>query len=420
LTASSPTFSTTRKPSPTRTTVIFILVQLLPLALLGIVYTRVSTVLAVTDLNGVSLQNLLLASAVAGPLLGQTVSGPIFRSLEGVSTSRLAALAAINLRNFPKAMMVSAPAVILADVGLAYADHLAVPGALGLAGVLEVHLIFAGSLVPAFAKRSASMIAVAWLAYGSALFFFPTYWWAPAASGLASQLLIQVIASRLRLRGVRTASSAAMLHGLVKGLAQATPLWALPVAVFVRDPGAISPSVVFAVLVPALLVYHFYFSTVAGPLWKALDGIRTALASAPYVDAKAQITRVAHTARRGEFRITTLVVALALFIVPYGLSGESAASYFVVSLFSASALAVILTVQLCRLSMLREGVGTYVAAAIVAANLGLAVALGLSEVDLLLEQSLVTALLITGVSFANRVVWRLPEYTLFWRTALRQ
>jgi hypothetical protein len=412
----SPQARTRRNPS----TILFIAVQLLPLVLLGIVYTRVSGVLAVNFVNGVSMQELLLASAVAGPILGQTVSGPVFRALEGVSTRSLSAISVVTLRNLPKAIIISAPAVALADVGLAAATNMTPEGAVALAGVLEVHLIFAGTLVAAFARRSALMISVAWIAYGSALLFFPTLWWAPAAAGFASQLVILAIASRLRLRGVVPAKTGAMLLGLLKGLAQSIPLWALPVALYVTEPDSISPAVVFAALIPALLAYHIYFSTVATPLWRMLDEVRKALSTVPYAEAQKQILSVSQRASRGELRVAGVVLIFGLVLIPATLQTESSDSFFIVALIAASGLSVVLTAQLTRLSMLREGPGFYIAAGVITANLVFWITLGASPVQLLLAHSVLALASITVVSIANRQMWRIPEHALFWRTALSQ
>ncbi len=399
---------------------LFIAVQLSPMLFLVLVYNRVSPLLEQSRLGGVPLTELLLASAVLSPLLTQTVSGPIFRSLETLRSPSFGVIGAVTLRSIPKALLLGVLPTGAAALAVSSLTGTGVRGGLATVAMLGVHLLFAAALVPAFARRSPSLLALGWVTYALGLVLYPTIWWVPAIAGFGSQIVVLAIVSRLRLRGAAPAGIVPMAAGLVKGVAIAFPLWSIPVALFVSARGELSSAVIFAGLIPALIVYHTYFSTVATPLWRTIDEARGILSVRPYHEAKGAMDHLAQRARAGDGRVVVLVIATLLLIIPALLQNQDGDSRLLTVLIVASGFSVILIAQMVRLSMLRPSIVIYLVSAVIGANLIMDTALGMSPTVVLLLHAVVCLAGSGLVTILNRQIWRRPEHALFWRSALSQ
>lgn len=403
-----------------RSQILFISVQLYPLLLLAPIFFLVSPAIASSSVAGVPLSQLLIASAVFGPLLTQSVSGPVFRSLDRIPAGDARGISAATLRSMPSALLVSAPFVLMVAWALSAIMHTGSNGYVALVGLLEVNMLFAASLVPAFSLRSGSLLALGWTSYGAALYYFPTVWWAPAIAGFLSQLIIAAIQSRLKLRGASLASARAMALGAIRGIAAALPLWGLPIALFLQEPSRFASGIVFVALVPALIANHIYFSTVAIPIWRTLDRVRGLLATRPYREAQADVIGVARKARFGEWRVIAVVLGSIGVTAPFVAIELPTETRFIVALVVASGLSVIVMAQVCRLSMLRTAASTYLVAAVLGLTMMASIVFGLNTVQLLVAYAFACLACSAVVSAANRRVWHRPEHALFWRTALSQ
>jgi hypothetical protein len=396
--------------------VLFIAAQFAPMGLLALAYLATQDEITLVYVGGVSLDLLLLTSAVIAPLLSQSVSGPLFRSLEQLPEREFAQTAEIALRHLPRAMAVAAPGLLLMCGGAAWAMGLDLRAGVALAAVAWVHLLFAGALVPAYAHRRGALLMVGWSTYAALLGAAPEVWWAPAVAGAASQLVPLLWSSRSFVGPVPRAGVGAMVAGLARGTALALPLWCLPAAVYLGSRGAVSPYGIFLALAPAVLAYQVYFVLVATPAWTRLDRARELLAHEPYATARAELASIGHQVRSGLRRTTGLVGALLLGISALIALGAVTDAEIYLGVAASAGLSVILIAQVTRFVMLREGVAPYAAAAIV----GLA-ALGGAEAGpagILVLHGLACLVCLATALAANRVAWRTPEYALFWARAL--
>lgn len=412
------------RPEPSfpraRSRILYITMQLYPLLLLTPIFLLVSPMIALTNVAGVPLSQLLVASAVLGPLLTQAVAGPVFSSLDRIPAGDSRAISAATLRSMPSALLISAPFVLLVAWALSTTTHTSPGGTLALAGLLEVNILFAASLVPAFSLRSGSLLALGWTSYGAALYYVPTLWWAPAITGFLSQLIIAAIRSRLRLHDAPLASAKEMALGAVRGISAALPLWGLPIALYLQNPSHFASGVIFVAMVPALVAYHVYFSTVAVPIWRMLDRVRALLATRTYIESQSDVLGVVRKARFGEWRVIAVVLGSIAVVTPFVAFALPTEVRFIVALLAASGLSVIVMAQVCRLSMLRTAASTYVVASVLSATMTALAIFHFGAVQLLIVYAIACLACSTAVSVANRRAWRRPEHALFWQTALAQ
>jgi hypothetical protein len=399
---------------------VFIAAQFVPMAVLAAAYLVANARIEATQLGGVRLDRLLLSSAVVAPILSQSVSGPLFRSLEGAPGPRdLRVSAALTLRNLPRALLLALPVLALMTALSAHALRLAPSGAFALAAVLWVHLLFAAALVPAYAHRKGSMLVLGWATYAAVLAAFPTVWWAPALAGFASQALLLLHLCEVRLDHVPVLGLGSMLHGLLRGVAFSLPLWVLPVAVYLVGDGRLSPVPIFLALTPALVCYQVYFVVIATPVWVRLDRARQLLATEPYDRARAELQEIERSVRRGLLRVTGLLVLLleATATLAFGTDYTGAVLFLGVMLGAAAA--VVTIAEVTRLTMVRDGLAPFLVSAVVLAVVLVASGLGAGLGVLLVTHGAACLVCTVGARLASRLAWGSPEHSLFWARALR-
>ncbi|MCW2769576.1 MAG: hypothetical protein JWR27_1009 [Aeromicrobium sp.] len=410
---------TAHRGTPASTGPLFILAQFVPMLVLAGAYFHANHRIEASSLGGVRLDRLLLTSAVIAPLLTQSVSGPLFRSLEIRPTRRLADSAALTLRNLPRATAVATPIVIASAGATAWALGMSRAGAVALAAVAGVHVLFASTLVPAYAHRNGWLLILGWSSYAVTLAWAPQIWWAPSVVGFVSELLVLLTVCSTRMAGVPVAGYRAMLAGLLRGVSLAFPLWCLPVMVYLATDGDVSPVAIFLAMTPALLAYQVYFVTVATPVWTTLDGARRMLADDAYPRARRELAVIDHRVRRGLSRVAVML-GLLLLVAAISVNSQDPGDGSVLSLLMVSAaVSVVLIAEVTRLTMVKQGGALYVVSGALALTL---LAGGLSDrgiAELIALHAAACAVTWCGVRLTNRAVWRTPEYALFWSTALR-
>jgi hypothetical protein len=402
--------------SPRRSPVPYLLIQLLPVVFLTFAYEQIGDRLRAIPVGGIGLDQLLLISAVTTPLLSQLLSGPLFRARQDVTDPRIAAAAV--LRAIPRAVLLGAlPAIVVA---LAIAERLGFgEGASALLAVMGLHLLFAASLVPAYADRSAALLALGWIAYGSALMLLPSVWWLPAVAGAASQIVVLLARGWGRFRRVPAVPTRELALASGRSLVSSFALWSLPFLLFLADPRGADSALVFAALIPAIMAYQIFFATVAGPLWQRLDVARRQLAELPCEGAAGAIQDLGRRANAGEARILGLFALAVVVLVPSMAASEWAGRSTFLLVFAAGTTSVLALIGACRWGMLRSSApSAALAAGIVLGDTAAAVATGTT--GLLVMHALVCGGAAIALGVRNLQVWRRPEHEMFWRTALRR
>lgn len=408
-----------RRTTPVAAGPLFILSQFVPMLVLAGAYHLANDRIEACTLGGVPLDRLLLTAAVIAPLLSQSVSGPLFSSLEITPRRRFADSAALTLRNLPRALVLAGPVLVAIAGATAWSLGMSPSGTLALVGIVWVHVLFAATLVPAYAHRNGWLLVLAWTAYAVTLAASPGTWWAPSVVGFVSQLFVLLAVCHVRMAEVPTAAWGAMLAGMLRGIALAFPLWCLPVTAYLASSGELSPVAIFLSMTPALLAYQVYFVTVATPVWASIDGARRMLADDSYPVARQALGHIDERIRRGLGRVTAmlgLLLVAAGYVVLHRHSGDTG---LLLPLMLTAGLSVVLIAEVTRLTMVKQGHALYVVSGVVAVAL-LAGAIGeRSLTDLVALHAGACTVAWGGVRLANRLVWRTPEYALFWSTALR-
>jgi hypothetical protein len=398
----------------------YVPVQLAPFVLLAIAYQSATAKLQGVRFGSVDLTQLLLMSALLTPLLSQLFSGPLFRSLQGTEDRSFSLVVATALRNTPKALAIGTlPVVVL---GSAFSQAFRWDGlpAGVMLGTVFVHLLFGVTLVPAYARRRAELILLGWGGYAVAFAIAPELWWLPSCVGIALELIVLVPTGWRRLTEAQPTTAKDMIAGTFRSFAAAVPLWSIPFGLFLLNPWGVRPEIVFTAMLPALLGYQFFFAAIAAPMWRRLDYAHRQLSQLPASQAAAAIDSLGHRARRGEARVALLLVLSVLLSLPLVTGSDSPSNLVSLGTLLASCAGVVLIAQLCRLGMLGQTLPSYAIGGALLLNMLVCASLHVGFGEFLL---LHFALCVAGsvvVAAANYIVWRRPEYALFWRRALAQ
>lgn len=407
----------TRRNNALAPGIMFIASQFVPMAVLAVAYYFANTRIEQTTLGGVRLDRLLLTSAIVAPILSQSVSGPLFRSLETVPGRELRHSAALVLRNLPRAMVLSVPVLLVISALTAHALGMTAEGAQALTAVLWMHLLFAAALVPAYAHRKGSMLVMGWTAYAVTLGTSPSVWWAPAFAGFLTQIALLVWHCDVRLGTVPLLGYRSMMVGLVRGVSLSLPLWSLPVGVYLASDAALSPVPIFLALTPALVCYQVYFVVVATPVWARIDRARDMLAAQPYHVARTELRAIEGSLRNGLWRVIGLLVLLFEVAATIAFLTNDNRAVLVVAVMAAAAAAVVAIAEVTRLTMVRDGIAPYVVSGVVLVALLAASSQGPGV--LLVAHTMACLGCATATRLINRTAWSSPEHSLFWSRALR-
>lgn len=402
--------------------VALVTVQVFPLVVLAIVYPSIAVELHRATIGGVTVATLMVTAAVLGPLLAQTVSAPIYRGIDGVDRRDRGAVSRAALRHLPAALLIGVPVAAAVAVAVAHAVAWPTVAVLAFVLVVELHVLLASLLVAAYATGSQMSLLVAWSVYAVALRTFPTVVWLPAAAAAASQLPILVLRAARAARSDRTGgpSFVALLGAVVRGVADAVPLWSIPVAIFAAAPGRFDAGPVFAGMLPAIIAYHVYFQTTAEPMWRRIDRIRRDMGVRTYAEIEGGLRELRFRSRIGVSRVVALELLLAvLTVLVMGAVQWNGIALFL-GVLTVSSLAVVVLAQVYTLSMLHDSPPVLAAAAVIAGAIVVALSMQVDVTHLLAVLGTLFVVLAGALAVLNDRAWRMPEHALFWKSALAQ
>lgn len=392
-----------------------LVLQLSPVLLLSAIFPAAAGRIGASQVGGVSLTTLLLASSLAAPWLSMAVCLPLYRALADLVPGDLGAARSRFCDVWPSAFLHTAP-VLLAfalPVALLLRWPLQAMATYVLLGVL--HAAFAQSLVLANVARDRVLWASAWVAYAAALFLVPQAWFLPPVAGLLTQLVPLRHDLRRVLRPVRLPHGG-VARDVARGLLAGGVLWSHLVFLFLRTRGEFAVGTVFLAILPSVLAYNYYFVRLAPDFDDAVLDFRTAMENEPH-DGLARRSRVLAGVVTGSLRRTALVGALLVGFTVALADWTGASMPFVASVAAASWLFLMTTLLCYKL----EYVGQYREAdllggahLLVSATAFLALPPGPT-----LYLGLIAAELLVFLTALSRCLghWRSSEYALFWRHA---
>ncbi|WP_375400946.1 hypothetical protein [uncultured Amnibacterium sp.] len=399
-----------------------IAVQLFPLVVLALVYPSIAVTIHTKSIGGVPLAKLMASAAVVGPLLAQTVSAPIYRLIDGVDRHDSRGVSRATLRALPVALTIGLP--LAGAAAWLLADLMRWGGAATAAFMLvvELHLVLASLLVPAYAAGSHLSLVIAWGAYATVLHAIPTTLWAAPLAAICTQvpLLLWRAGRASPIQRVAAPSALAVLAATVRGFADATPLWCVPLAVFAAAPSSFAAGPVFAGMLPAIIAYHVFFQTAAEPMWRRIGRLRRDMGLHPFSVIEREVGDLKYRARLGVFRVLSVEALLGMLTVM--LMGALQWDRFplFLAVLGTSDLAVVLLAEVYTLSMLRNSPPVLLTAAVIVALIVTAIVNGLGVDQMLLMLAVTFVVMTAAIGLLSGRVWQLPEHALFWKTALAQ
>ena len=396
-------------------------VQVFPLVALALVYPIVALQLHATLIGGRTVASVMVTAATLAPLLAQTVSAPVYRLIDGIERTDRRRIGATSLRAVPRALLIGVPIGALAALLIARALGWSVEATGALVGVVELHLVLSALLVASYATGAKLSLLVTWSCYALALLAVPTVVWAPAAAAIAAQgIRLSIALVRVRPSRIGAVPPGVLSTAVTRGVADVLPLWSIPLAVLLADPARFLAGPVFAGMLPALVTYHVFFETSAEPMWRRIDRLRRAMGVMPYAALERDLREMRQSAGTGLLRVTIVEALLAGATVLL----VGAAKWHGVPLFlgvlAVSGIGVIMLAQVYTFGMLRPWVPIAVSGLVLLPAIIVGEAVHLTPVAILITigSTYLGVAVLTGV--LNRRAWRLPEYSLFWRSALAQ
>jgi hypothetical protein len=409
---------TDRAPTKTRARrLLDFALYLSPVILLSVAYPLASTRLAHDHLDGVPLTTLLLASSVTVPWLTQAVCLPLYRSISAaIDTGDPELLMDRFCDVWPGAFLESLPTVAVFAVPVAIATGWSLPVLATYVLLCVLYVAFAQSLILSIVRRNRSLWAIGWASLAATLLLAPALWYLPPLVALATQ----VFPLRHRFGRIRRPVA---LHrvdvatDLLRGLILGSVLWADKFLLFIRDGSHFAVTTVFLGLLPAILVYNYYFVRLAPDFDAAVGALRRAMETDTYstlaARSEAVSAYVAYSLNR-----TGVVGTVLVFVVTLAATVVAPSSVALVTTVAIASWFFMMTTLLCyKLDYIgQRRSAQYLSAAHL---LGCIVAFSLLAVGPALYGVLIgMELLIFAAAFSSvRTQWRSSEYHLFWRHA---
>jgi hypothetical protein len=396
-------------------------VQVFPLVALALVYPLVAVALHQVRIGGQTIASVMVTAATLAPLLAQTVSAPVYRLIDGIEREDRWRVGAQSLRAIPRALLIGVPIALLASLLIAHALTWSAEATGVLAGVVELHLVLSALLVASYATGGKVSLLLTWSSYAAALFAAPTLVWAPATAAIVTQGAILVIAAiRVRPQRIGVVPAGVLAASVTRGVADVLPLWSIPLAVLAADPSRFLAGPVFAGMLPALVSYHVFFETSAEPMWRRIDRLRRAMGVAPYSTLARDLQDMRDAAHRGLRRVTVVTVLLGgVTVLLVGAAKWNGVPLFL-GVLAVSGIGVVMLAQVYTYGMLRPDVPIAVSGLVLLPAIVIGEAIQLTPAQMLLTIGGTYLAVAVLVDVLNRRAWRIPEYSLFWRSALAQ
>jgi hypothetical protein len=388
-----------------------------PVLLLSIAYPLASHRLAHDRIDGVPLTTLLLASSVTVPWLTQAVCLPLYRSIAtDIDSGNAESVRTRFCEVWPSAFLESLPTIAVFAVPIAIATGWSATVLGVYVALCVLYVAFAQSLILSIVSRNRVLWAVAWASLAATLLLVPDLWFLPPVVALATQVL--PLRHRLH-RMVRALSiqPVELAGDLLRGLLLGSVLWADKFLLFMTDGSHFHVTTVYLGLLPAILVYNYYFVRLAPRLDVSVGELRDAmeLDSSETLTARSAAVAAYVGYSLNRTGVVGAVMVLGLSVVTAEVAPSS------VGLIAAVAIAswfFVMTTLLCyKLDYIgqRKLAQGYSAAHLVAC----VVIFSLVAVGPVLYVWLIgiEAVIFCAALTSVRSHWRSSEYNLFWRHA---
>lgn len=392
--------------------------QLSPVIFLSLAYPLAARRLSSFEVGSLPFPQLLLATSITAPWLGQIVCMPLFAALSPhAAGSNPQQLRVRTLEAWPWTFAATIPAAAVLIVPVCLTAHLQLAAALIYATLCLLNAAFAQSLVYSVVSRRAALWTAGWAAYAAALLALPQVWFLPPLAGLCLQMLY--LTWQTRREPLAFFKPARISADLGKGALLGCLLWSDKYLYFLRFPHSFDAGVLFGAMVPAILAYNFYFALLAPRTDGLVEAVRSAMATAPISrlrqDCNALSRHIRGSAARASLLCALLsLIAASLFsLVTPAERHAAGAEMLACWCFVMGSLA---CYKLAYLGQARLAYG-YGAVHLLLASAAFAVSP--SGPDVYLTLAAMELLLVALVLRVCLRGWDQPEFMLFWRHALR-
>ena len=394
-----------------------LIAYLSPVLLLSVAYPIATARLTRDSVGGAHLTTLLLAASVTVPWLTQSVCLPLYRAVAPqLDAGDADAVRARLCEVWPSTFLRSLPVVAAFTLAVELSTGWSLPAIGVYVGLCVLYVAFSQSLVLSILDRRRLLWAAGWAAFAACLLAAPALWFLPPIAGVATQLLpLRRHLARL-LRPVRL-ERADVAVDLVRGLILGAVLWADKLLLFVRSGGHFAVTTVFIALLPAILVYNYYFVRLAPRFDAMVLELREGMESEPYSELA---TRSSDLSSYVERSLGVTAVAGAALVLAVTAAMELV-DYRTVPLVAAVAIAswmfMMVTLACYKLDYIgrsRLALG-YSAVHLAACAVGFSVLPVGPSLYAFLALTEAALLLVALRSVSGH--WQSSEYNLFWRHA---
>ncbi len=394
-----------------------LIAYLSPVLLLSAAYPIATRRLAGDTVGGVQLTTLLLAASVTVPWLTQSVCLPLYRAVAPqMAAGDTGAIRGRLCEVWPSTFLRCLPVVAAFTLAIELSTGWSLRSIGVYVGLCVLYVAFSQSLVLSILDRRRALWAAGWAAFAACLLAAPALWFLPPVAGVTTQLLPlrHHLARMVRPVSLERADVAA---DLLRGLLLGAVLWADKLLLFVRSGPHFAVTTVFVALLPAILVYNYYFVRLAPRFDAMVLALRSSMESEPYGELAARSQELSSYVERSLGLAACAGAALVLAIT----AASELADYRSVPLVAAVAIAswmfMMVTLSCYKLdyigrTRLAQGYGAVHLAICLVAFSVLAVGPGLYAFLAVAEGALLLGALRSATEH-----WQSSEYNLFWRHA---
>lgn len=410
--------ATRRGPLPRRgQRLVELALYLSPVLLLSIAYPLASHRLSHDRIGGVPLTTLLLASSVTVPWLTQAVCLPLYRSIAAeIDSGNPESVRNRFCEAWPSAFVQSLPTIAVFAAPIAIATGWSPTVLAVYVALCVLYVAFAQSLILSIVSRNRVLWAIGWASLAATLLIVPSLWFLPPLVALATQVLPLRRRSYLMVRRL-SVEPGEVARDLLRGLVLGSVLWADKFLLFMSDGSHFRVTTVFLGLLPAILVYNYYFVRLAPRLDASVGELRDAMelqGSETLMERSAAVAAyVGYSLNRTG--VVGAALVLGLTVVSATLAPSS------VGLMAAVAIASWFFMMTTLLCYKLDYIGQRRAAqGYSAVHLGACIAV-FSLVDvgavLYIWLIIIEVLIFSAAARSVRSHWSSSEYNLFWRHA---
>jgi hypothetical protein len=389
-----------------------LLAQLTPVLCLSAAFPLAAVRLGTARTDSVPTVALILAGSLATPWLSQVVCMPLFTALSSLPAQDQ--LTSSWLSRWPFVAVASMPVagIFGAGIGLALGWNGAAIGALILLCVLNS--LFSQSLVVGILQRNYLPWAAAWFGFALMVALFPTFWFLPPIAGLLTQL-VYLVGKHPPL--LRLCATHRMLSQFAKGTLIGAVLWSDKLFFFLRSPQDFQARYVFLAVLPAIVAYGYYFVRLAPSLDEIVADMRATMERDVLAHSAPRLRQLAERVEESIVKVACVGAMLCLLAVVIVILIAPPVSMLFAAMAVASTSFLIITVLLYKLDYVGRTDLVYGFAGIHLAVVAAVILIGPPGPETYMVLAGLSAVVAIIATRSVLTVWRLPEYSLFWRHA---